>query len=109
MCSKLHWSRSLVLKQSPPVNPPAVVAPPITIHPHRVRQVAHQVLKTFNAALSFSDHDLAVAALVVQVVVQVVVSEEWVGDGPRLAAETPVEHLVVVAQAAVAQVVEDRC
>ena len=105
MCSKLHWSRSLVLKQSPPANPPAVVAPPITIRPHRVRQVAHQVLKTFNAALSFSDHDLAVAALVVQVVV----SEEWAGDGPRLAAETPVEHLVVVAQAAVAQVVEDRC
>ena len=59
--------------------------------------------------IEFSDHDLAVAALVVQVVVRVVVSEEWVGDGPRLAAETPVEHLVVVAQAAVAQVVEDRC
>ena len=33
----------------------------------------------------------------------------WAADGPRWAAETPVEHLVVVAQEAVAQVVEDRC
>ena len=105
MCSKLHWSRSSVLKQSPPVNPRAVVAPPITIRPHRVLRVAHQVLKTFNDASSFFDRDLAVA----DPVVQVVVSEEWAGDGLRLAAETPVEHLVVVAQAAVAQVVEDRC
>ena len=108
MCSKLHWSRSSVLKQSPPVNHLAAVAPQITIRPHRVRQVAHQVLKIFNDASSFSDRDLAVAvALAVRV--QVVVSEEWAGVGPRSAVETPVEHPVVVGQAAVAQVVEDRC
>ena len=61
MCLKLHWSRSSVLKQSPPVNHLAAVAPQITSRPHRVRQVAHQVLKIFNDASSFSDRDLAVA------------------------------------------------
>ena len=52
MCSKLHWSRSLVLTKSTSESSSSSSSSNNNC-PHRVRQVAHQVLKTFNAALSF--------------------------------------------------------